>query len=137
MFYQWLSVAYAIPFCAALWLNRKEFRMLLLSCVVAAGIFVPIPPASTASLWYFQCMLVELLVVLAAVRLNTTASVPVIMFAILLGMMHLTGIVVGPQPGVGPYRIIIPILEMSQLVVCILMAAPTLNKIAAAAGLRR
>ena len=135
--YAWLNAGYAILFCTALWLNRKEWRMLALSSVVAIGIFVPIPATAIPATWYYQCMLIELLVALAATYLHAAGSTAIVLFAILLGMMHLTGSIVGPQPGIGPYRIIIPILEISQLLVCILMSFPILHKIAKAAGLAR
>lgn len=127
MFYVWLKLLYTALFGLALWLNRKDWHMLGLAVAVAFGIFVPIPDASTASLWYFQCIIVELVVILAAVLMQAAASKPVVLFGVVSIAMHMTGISVGPQWGLSAYRLAIPMLEISQLLSCILLSQPALQ----------
>lgn len=122
MFYTWLHMAYAVLLCAALWLNRADWRTLLLSIVATAGVCLPIPWTDNPSLWYFECFIVELVVILAAMVLRSPTSKYVIAFCILRSAMHLTGVVVGPVSGIGPYRIIVPFLETGELLVCVLLS---------------
>ena len=122
MFYTWLHMAYAVLLCAALWLNRADWRTLCLSLVVAAGMFVPIPWTSNPSLWYFECFLVELMVICGALMLRSPTSWAIIVFSILLSSAHLTGVLYGPVRGIGPYRIIVPVLETGELLICCLLS---------------
>jgi hypothetical protein len=129
MFYAWLSTAYAVLLCSALWLNRKNLRMLVLTAAVGAGIFVPVPYEATPALWYMKCVLVELAVAAAASLLRARASSAILLWSGLLTLMHLVGVFVGPQSGVGPYRIIIPILETAELITCLLLSDSVWSKI--------
>lgn len=122
MFYTWLHIAYAVLLCAAMWLNRGCWRTFVLSLAVAACIFVPVPWGDSIPLWYFKQFLNELLVVVAAIVLRSRASLAVVIFSVLLGIVHLIGMAVGPVAGIGPYRIAVPLLETSKLLVCILLS---------------
>lgn len=122
MFYTWLHMAYAVLLCAAMWLNRGDWRTFFLSLVVAAGVFVPIPWTVNPALWYFECFLVELLVIVFSLLLRSPTSWAVIVFSLLLSTMHLIGVFTGPVSGIGPYRIIVPILETGELLICVLLS---------------
>lgn len=112
----------------ALWMNRADMRMLALTAAVGAGFFAPIMPTIEPVYFYLQCFLIELGVAfVAAMACAGMASKSVLGCAALLGVAHLTGAVVGPQHGIGPYRAIIPILELTQFLVCIFMSRPALD----------
>lgn len=122
MFYTGLHMGYAVLLCAALWLNRADWRTLALSLIVAAGVFVPVPWTVNPALWYFECFLVELMVVCGALIVRSATSWAVIVFSILLASVHLTGVLHGPVAGIGPYRIIVPVLETGELLICCLLS---------------
>lgn len=112
----------------ALWLNRADTRMLVLTAAVGAGFYAPIMPTVDPVYFYLQCFLVEVGVAfVAAVAGAGIASRSILGCAGLLAIAHMTGAIVGPQPGIGPYRAIIPILELTQFLVCIFMSRPALD----------
>lgn len=112
----------------ALWLNRADLRMLAVTAAVGAGFYAPIMPTDEPVYFYLQCFLIELGVAfVAALAWCGAASKAILGCASLLLIAHATGAVVGPQPGIGPYRAIIPILELTQFLVCIFMSRPVLD----------
>ena len=116
------TLTYVGLLCAALWLNRQCWRSLTLTCVVGANIFVPIPAADTPTLWYLQCIFADSLVIALAFMLRAQASTAVIACMLLLCACHMTGVVLGPQPGFGPYRIAVPLFEATALLSCCLLS---------------
>ena len=118
------AVWYAILLCAGLWLNRREPRMWLLTAVIGIDIFVPIPLVAGPNFWYWQCAAVEIIVALAAAALEAPATWVIIGLSGLLVIVHLTGMYIGPQPGFGPYRMAVPILESAELLSCLLLSLP-------------
>jgi hypothetical protein len=116
------TLTYVGLLSAALWLNRRCWRTLLLSAVVGASIFVPVPHAATPTLWYLQCLVIEVMVGVISLVFRTTASPVLATLSGLLCLAHATGMVVGPQPGFGPYRAIVPLLEVCQLLTCCLLS---------------
>jgi hypothetical protein len=122
MFYTWLHMAYAVLLCAAMWLNRADWRTFLLSLVVAANLFVPTPWTVNPALWYFECFLEELVVILFALLLRSPTSKYVIVFAVILSVIDLVGVFVGPVKGIGPYRIAEPIFETGEILICVLLS---------------
>lgn len=129
MFYVWLKLLYATLLCSALWLNRKDWRMFVLALVIGAGIFLPIPATVNPSLFYYQCILVELTVMLVAVSLWCRVSAPICVVHLIAIVMHVAGMYVGPQPGFGIYRAIVPVLDMGQLLLLISLSAPVLDTV--------
>lgn len=122
MFYTWLHMAYAVLLCAAMWFNRADWRTFLLSLVVGVGLFAPVPWTDNPALWYFECFTGELLVILLALLLHSPTSIYVALFGGLICAMDLIGVFVGPVSGIGPYRIIVPILETGEILVCVLLS---------------
>jgi hypothetical protein len=122
MFYTWLHMAYAALLCAAMWFNRADWRTFLLSIVVGIGLFVPIPWTANPSLWYFECFIGELIIICCALALRSPTSWYVIVFCVLLSTMDIAGVLYGPTKGIGPYRIIVPILETGEMLICVLLS---------------
>lgn len=115
---------YAVVLCGALWLNRHEARMAVLTLVAAAGIYFPIPWFDRPSYFYLACLSVEICVAYCAYFLAARASIVIVGLSMALGLMHLTGAIIGPQSGISPYRITVPILEFCELLACCLLSAP-------------
>ncbi len=118
------TLAYASLLGAGLWANRAEPRMLMLVSVVGASIFLPLPMPSTATLWYLQCLIVEVAVAFSAYSLRAPVSLLIVFLSALLGILHGVGMVVGPQPGISAYRVGVPIIEFAELVACLLLSNP-------------
>ena len=122
MFYTGLHIAYAVLLCAALWLNRACWRSLLLTAILGVELTIEIPWVWPTWVWYLEWFMVEMLVVCLALSLNVAASRSVALFSALLGAGHLAGAYYGPSDAVGPYRLIQPMLEVSQLLSCLALS---------------
>lgn len=127
---------YIALLCIAIRVNRSDLKMLALTLTIGASIFVPLPTQVIANIWYAQCVLGELIVIIIAISLATTASQIIIGFCVALIVMHSIGIIIGPQPGFGPYRIGVPLLECGELAACIVLSIPSLAFIARVANMR-
>jgi hypothetical protein len=111
---------YGILLSAALAMNMRDWRMLTLSAVVGAGIFMPIPDAY----FYLICSIVEAGVALVAILLNARASRPVVRVSLLLAIFHGLGWWFNGYPPESPYHYMVPICEYTELVMCILLSRP-------------
>jgi hypothetical protein len=127
-------MAYAFALALAFFLNRKDVRMFALTLAVSANILVPIPNYDTPESWYLHCFFNEVLTAIAAALLAARASWFIVALCAVLGVMHITAVFVGPQPGFGPYRLIIPVLEYSMVLVCYLLSEPIFNRITGKTG---
>jgi hypothetical protein len=121
------AMARTVCLSSALWANRSDWRMLLVVCAIAASIFVPIPYPPNPSVWYGVCLVEELLILVVAVALRVPSLNAIGLFCAALCAMHVIGMIIGPMPGLGPYRLIVPILECGELFACAILSAPALN----------
>lgn len=108
--------------CAALLviglvLNVQSGRMLALTMLVGISIFVPAPMQS-AQAFYMVCIHAEIGVGIIAWLTGTKAGVLVMDICVLLVLAHIMGYALDGSPPFSPYRIIVKILEVSQLVAC-------------------
>jgi hypothetical protein len=117
MFYQFLLGA-------ALALNLGNKRMLALTVVVGAGVFVPVQDAN----FYLICMLGEILIGLLAYRIDANASGVVIGISALLAMFHGMGYFFDGYPVASPYHILVKISEHSELLACIILSQKFMEK---------
>jgi hypothetical protein len=120
------TVLYVTLFSCGLWMNRKEWRLLALTTVVGISIFTPLPQVHRALDWYAQCLVGEIMVAALAITIRCRASVYIVALCGGLSMLHITGMLVGPTPGFGPYRIGVPLLECAELLVCMAAAKPAM-----------
>jgi len=112
-----------------LWLNRANMRMFILTAAVGTGFYAPIQATDNPMYWYLQCFLVDFGVAFAALGAGAgAASTSVLAITCVMMFAHVIGMVVGPQSGIGPYRVIIPILELAQFLVCIFLSKWMLSK---------
>lgn len=105
-----LGLAFIVNFC--------DIRMLALTLVVGAAIFVPIPPSH----FYLWCIVAELVVMLWAYMLHAPASQLVILLSGLLVMFHLLGLWLNGYPPNSPYHYLVKICEHAELVACIVLS---------------
>lgn len=117
-------ILYAPLLIVAIAMNIGNWRMLALTLVVGAGIFVPIPDAH----FYAICALVECMVAASAVIISAPVSKFVFRVSMLLVLFHFLGWWLDGYPPESPYHILVKISEHSELVACILMSKPFLGK---------
>lgn len=117
-------ILYAPLLIVAVAMNIGNWRMLVLTLAVGAGIFVPIPDAH----FYSVCALVECLVAACAIITTAPASKFVFRVSMMLVLFHSLGWWLDGYPPESPYRVLVKILEHAELVACILMSTLFLGK---------
>lgn len=122
-----LLPSYAMLLGVGLLVNLRDWRMLVLTLLVGANVFVPIP-SGTREEFFFWCIAAELVLLIGAFLLRTEASILVIELATLLIVMHIMGYYVGTGP-LSPYRVIVKICEYSQLLLCIAFSPGLVNSL--------
>lgn len=115
---------YAPLLLVAIAMNIGNWRMLVLTLVVGAGIFTPIPDEH----FYLICSLVECIVASSAIILSAPASKFVFRVSMLLVLFHFLGWWLDGYPPDSPYRLLVKILEHAELAACILMSTLFLGK---------
>jgi hypothetical protein len=103
-------------------LNLREWRGLLLTLLVGANIFAPMPMWSGEA-FYAGCIIAELVVLVAAGVLICRQSEFVLYASALLVISHFMGysLDAGSNP-LSPYRGIVKLLEVSQLLACLALS---------------
>ncbi len=112
--------SYALLLALALALNATDRKMLALTLIVGAGIFLPIP----ASNFYLVCILVEITVALVAIRIDAQASWLIVRLSMLLCAMHALGWLLDGYPPASPYHAGVKALEHAELLLCCLFSNP-------------
>lgn len=108
-------------------LNIRDIRMLALTFLVGATIFLPVP-SHTQMQFYGTCILVELCVLAWCVFINSRASSLMIHIVSAMILAHFMGWILDGSEPLSPYRVIIKILEFSQIGVCVALS-PVLTPI--------
>lgn len=116
-----LPLAYIALASAALYLNRRDPRMLLLTLAVGVSVFLPVPKHSAFAFYGF-CIMAELTVGLTALVLRARGSEIIVSLCVVLEIAHVMGYILNGYPPLSAYRIIVPILETAQLVTCVCMS---------------
>lgn len=120
--------------CAVLWvlalgLNMRDQRALLLAFLVGASVMVPVP-GDTAAHFYSFCVSAEIVVGIFAYRSRSSMGYLVANVCALLVIAHVFGYVLNGSAPFSPYRAIVKILEVLQLLACVVLspiAAPILR----------
>lgn len=113
--------ACGVLLAAGLALNLKGRRMLALTVLVGASIFLPVP-RETAEQFYSFCIVAELAIGVCALALRNGAGVCISELCALLVVAHLMGYALDGAPAFSPYRYIVKLLEVSQLLVCVALS---------------
>lgn len=108
-------------------LNIRDVRMLALTVLVGATVFLPVP-SHTQMQFYGTCILVELCVLAWCVFLPSRASSLMIHIVLLMVVAHFMGWILDGSPPLSPYRVIVKVLEISQLLACVALS-PVLTPI--------
>ncbi len=117
-------ISYVVLLALALILNAKNKKMFVLSLVVGANIFIPIPNEN----FYLICILFEILTALLAYKIDVPASRVVIRISSLLVVFHALGYWFDGHPPESPYHILVKICEHSNLLACIIFSNKFIDK---------
>lgn len=98
----------------ALFLNRRDGRMLALILVVGASTFAS-PPMDSRLHFYFFCIMVELAVLMFALSYECEASRAIAFICGVMIVAHIGGFFLKGGLFLSPYQLIIKLLEFSQL----------------------
>lgn len=109
-------IACSLMLLISLWVNRTDRRMLALTLVVGAAFFLPTPDVYDQ--FYVFCISAECLVALLALTIRADGSVLVAEVCALLVITHLLGYSLDGSPPFSPYRVIVKLLEFSQIAAC-------------------
>ena len=99
-------------------LNLRDRRMLVLTLLIGVSIFIP-APRDTALQFYLFCIAAECVIGITAWRLHARASEPVAYACALLVITHILGYSLDGNPPFSPYRGIVKILEVFELLACV------------------
>lgn len=120
-------VACGALLATAVVLNVRDVRMLALTLLVGATIFMPVP-AYTQAQFYGTCIGAELVVLAFCVLMSSRASCVMIHIVLAMIVAHFMGWMLDGSPPLSPYRVIVKVLEFSQLAVCVALS-PVLTPI--------
>lgn len=121
-----LHAAYLALLVLAVWLNLQDWRMLALTAVVGASVFIS-APRDTALHFYTFCASAEIVVAMAALSLRLPASFPIAVLCALLAVTHVLGYQLDGFPAFSPYRAICKILEASEILCCIIFSRKAMS----------
>lgn len=116
-----LLPSYVALFVAGLVANYRDWRMLGLTLLVGANVFVPIP-STTAFEFYWYCIMAEMGLIAGAVFMRARASILVIEVATVLIVLHVMAYHIDGHPPLSPYRVLVKLCEYSQLCICIMFS---------------
>lgn len=111
------GLACAALLAVGLVLNWQCRRMLAVTIIVGISVFLPAPHES-AEKFYLFCTAAEMVVGLLAWASQSRAGAVVADICVLLVIAHVMGYALDGSPPFSPYRVIVKILEISQLVAC-------------------
>lgn len=102
-------------------LNLTDRRMLALTLVVGATIFLPVP-SHTQLQFYGTCIMVETAVLVFSVFVTSRASGVMIHILLAMILAHFMGWILDGSGPFSPYRSIVKILECAQLLACVALS---------------
>ena len=102
-------------------LNLREPRMLALTALVGVSVFLPVPAHSQLA-FYGSCVTMELLVGISAILLRPRGGLIIFEMCVALILAHIMGYALDGSPPLSPYRIIVKLLELSQLAACVALS---------------
>lgn len=114
-------IACGVLLATGLFVNRSDRRMLALTALVGVSIFIPVP-RETAEQFYLFCAAAELTVAFSAYALRARAAGAIVDLCVLLVIVHAMGYAMDGSPPFSPYRGIVKLLEIMQLVSCIALS---------------
>lgn len=110
-------IIYSAMLVLSLWLNRADFKMLLLSALVSGSFFFQVPRESALA-YYPTCIAVEIFVAFCAYKLKAKASTNVVDLCGVMILAHIMGWIINDRSSLEPYTAIMFLTEYAQIVTC-------------------
>lgn len=114
-------LACSVMYVFAIVANLSDRRMLLLTIVVGVGFYWP-PPEQSYLAFYTFCIAMELFVGLMAFQIHRKAGIVILDIALLLVFCHLMAIYLDGSKSFSPYRLLVKLLEFSQISACVALS---------------
>jgi len=118
---------YVLLILAACTLNWRHKEALLLTLIIGLGAVMPIPKEYGALAWYSICASIELVILVFALSLKSTASIPIAALSILFVAIHILGYLFGGYIAGSPYHYFAKTLEYTELLSCVILSNPIIN----------
>lgn len=116
--------SYALLFLFSLWLNRRDKKMLLVTVVVAGGVFFPIP----GNEWfYLYCIIAEIVVFIGVTEIKARVTESIQFLSMLLILWHIYGWCFNGFPPDSPYHGLVKGTESAELLALILFSDKTIK----------
>lgn len=115
---------YSAILLIALWLNKTDKKMLILTLIVGMSFFLPVELIQTRPEWFMACIAAESFVLLSALFLKTKATFAIIGICSMLLLSH---IITWNYLDIPNYAFIVPYLEYLEIIVCVLCSNTLLN----------
>ena len=116
------TLVYLTMLALALWLHRRDRRMLVLTLAVGTNVFIPAPTEWPT--FYVFCGLAEITVALVALRLKAAASVPIVILSTLMAYTQYLGYKIDGSLPFSQYSAALALLETSEILCCIAVSKP-------------
>lgn len=111
-------IACGVLLAIAVALNLRDWRGLALTTLVGANIFTPMP-MSSAEAFYSACIVAELIVLVGAHAVKAKGSEFIFYASAALVISHFMGYSLDGYQPLSPYRGMVKLLEVSQLLACV------------------
>ncbi len=111
-------VLHYVLIVAAVFINRKDRRMLALSLMLGFSLLAPVGSFTTRDTFCMIVISADVLLGVLAVYLNTRASSFILIMSAMLCAIHVTGWWFGGWLPGSPYRMLAPLCEYAEIIAC-------------------
>ena len=112
-------VLHYVLIVAAVFINRKDRRMLALSLMIGLSLLLPVSSITQSrDLFCTICIASDLFLGILAIYLNTRASNFILVISAILCTFHVAGWWFGGWLPESPYRILSPLCEYAEIIAC-------------------
>ncbi len=113
----------------AIWFNREDARMILLTCVVGLSYFLPVQLILDRDTWYTACIVSEITVLMFSINLRTAASVVLSPIIMMLCLGHIIEWMTQGRSTGTVYYTVTNYFEYLEFVVLIIFSKPIVGRI--------
>ena len=125
LYYKYYLVVYLITAMFSFYLNRNSRGSIFITLILLLDAFVPIP----AHFWYLNCIAIELIVILSTLLTKSYISDVVRYLSVQMVILHIAGMVYHGGSYNSPYRFLANFTEYLQILSCVILSNPIINKI--------
>lgn len=113
----------------SVYFNRRDVRMLILSCVLVIGFNLPTHLIHDRTIWYLVCIFGEALIAVTAFATAVRGKNLFICLSLMLIVVHIVSLLFNSHLSSSPYGDIVKWLEYLELVALSLFSQPILIRL--------